>query len=486
MHKDSLRFKKNGQSVVEIILAVAVFSIIASGVVVLGVGTLQGYLRTQDESRAIEIVQEGMDAVRSIRDRNWSSLSVGSHGLSDTGGLWVFSGVSEIVGKYTRTVTVNSVSRNTLCGDPGSGTTQDPDSRGIDVSVIWHGLDGNQRTISTNGELTRWPSPKFATCGGRGWRNPFQEVSIDISGTQDGRAIRIQGDYAYMVLSGGAPNFFVIDTANTQNPSIVGSLNLSGNPRSIWVSGDYAYVASSHNNQELQIVDITVPSSPTQVGSFDATGATDALGVFSVGTSAYLVRASSNQNEFFVINVSIPSAPSLVGSLDLGANANDVTVVGTYAFIASSHNSQELQVVSISAPTTPTLAGSLNLAGNADGLAIAYFSNKIVLGRASGGGLVAIDVTFPTSPGLLGLLANTANIDGVSLDAANSLAFLATDAGTSEFQVIDISNPASPQLFGSLDANARLFGVAYHSGKDRAFAAGISDTEEFIVAAPEP
>ena len=108
MHKDSLRFKKNGQSVVEIILAVAVFSIIASGVVVLGVGTLQGYLRTQDESRAIEIVQEGMDAVRSIRDRNWSSLSVGSHGLSDTGGLWVFSGVSEIVGKYTRTVTVIS------------------------------------------------------------------------------------------------------------------------------------------------------------------------------------------------------------------------------------------------------------------------------------------------------------------------------------------------------------------------------------------
>src|SRR3989344_7564307 len=93
---------QHGFSLVEVILAVAIFTIMA----VSGVATILHSFSVnklgEEESNAHYYAQEGIEAVRSIKDKSWSNLVVGTYGLSTAGSQWNFSGTSDSKSKYTR------------------------------------------------------------------------------------------------------------------------------------------------------------------------------------------------------------------------------------------------------------------------------------------------------------------------------------------------------------------------------------------------
>lgn len=462
-----IRTGVSGFSLVEVILASAVFILLVTALIGAYLYGEQATILAGNRARAVMLAQEGIEAVRNIRDFNFTNLADGTYGLSTVGNQWSLSGSSDISDIFTRQIIIFSIN---------------PTRKSVTANVSWQQNPQRTGLVSLTSRFVNWLANGIGN-----WANPLQAASIDIAGTNDGRKIQVQGNYVYMVRNGGAPNFSVIDVTNPASPVSVGSLTLPGTPTNIVVSGNFAYVSSTHNAQELQVVDISVPSAPFPVGIFDAPGTADANGVYVNGTTVYLVRVSSGSDEFFIINAATPSLPVFVGSLNLGATGNEVIVLSNFAYIASSSNGQELQVINITVPTSPTLAGSLNLPGNTDAITIAITGTTVLLGQGSL--LYTINISTPATPSIFGSVSTLDTLNDIALTVANfgTYVYLVTNANNNEFQVVDIAVSSTPVLLGSVDVatNSNLLGIAYDDTLNRAFGVGASDTEEFLVFAPQ-
>ena len=102
---------------------------------------------SKNKSVATKYVNEGIEAVRSIRDNDWSDLTAAdgtTNGLQFTGGVWSFSGASDYpdspTNTFTRTVDVSCV---------------DNDSCDIDVSVTWTS-GGSTHSSQASTTFTKW------------------------------------------------------------------------------------------------------------------------------------------------------------------------------------------------------------------------------------------------------------------------------------------------------------------------------------------
>jgi len=456
-----------GQSIIELLIAMGVFIISFSGIVFLILESYASGLLAQEMNIANFLAKEGIEAAKSIRDNSWNNLAIGEHGLATSADGWVFQGSEENFSNYLnqgkRKIIVQSI---------------DPNKKAVISSVAWSFSKQRPEKIELITYLTNWLSAIV------NWSHPFQESGLDLSGAQNGLKIQTKNNYSYIIRNGGTLDFSVLDVTDTANPILVSSLDILDIPRNISITGNYAYISSSNNNGEFQIIDLSDPSSPVILGTYNASGSADANGVAARWPLVYLLRSSSAENEFLILDVSIPANVSLLGSLNLNDSANEVVVLGDYAFVASSRDTQELQVVNIASPSSPFLASSYNISGNTNALAIAGFDNTVVLGRANL--LYIFDVSLPSSPVLLGSFNAGGVINDISLGNNNNYVFLGTDSNNAEFQVVDISIPGSPTLIGFFDSvqNNDINGVAYNELKDRVFVASESGNQEFIVIAP--
>jgi len=471
-----------GFGLIEIIVAMAIMLIIA----VTGVTTvLHSFTINRlgfEKTDATLIAQEGIEAARSIKNQGWANMTVGNHGVDNSGGTWVFSGTSDTIGKYTRVVRLDEIQRaDTFCNLDivATGGIVDQDTFKATSTVTWDFSPTRSNKVELLTYLTNF---KFTTQGG----SSTQE-GVDLTGDRDGLKIQTQGNFAYVARSGGGKDFSVVDISDPCNMVVSAELNLPNTPANIAVSGNYAYVASIHPTEELQVVDITDPASPNLIGKYNASGKADSRGVYYDGTYVYLVRDSSNNKEFFILDVSTPSSPSLVGSLDLGATGYEVVVLGSYAYVSSSDDSQELKVIDVSTPSSPSSVGSLNIAGNADGFTIAGFGSTIILGReqlGSNDNFHVIDVTTPTSPSEIYSFNSGDHVNDVDVGNNNTNAFVASDEDSAEFQVFDISDLLNISQTSTLNLDPDLNGLDYHQSQALIFAVADSDAEELIVVQP--
>lgn len=458
---------KRGFSLIEVLLAGSIFVLLVTALVGAYLYGNEAAALAGNRGRAVFIAQEGLEAVRNMRDQSFGNIPDGMYGLSTSSNQWSFAGSQDTVGIFTRQIVISSI---------------DAKRKSVTANVTWQQNAQRSGIVSLPTRLNNW----IARVSGN-WASPIQAGSMNISGNNNGRKIQAAGNNVVMILSGGNPNFFVINVSNPASPSTIGSLNLTGTPTNIAVSDTTVSVSNTSNGQELQIIDISTPSAPSVVGVFNAPGNADANGVFANGTMVYFVRQNSAQNEFFIINATTPSAPYAVGSLNLSGNGNEVFVSGNYALIASSNNSQELQIINISAESSPTIAGSLNLPGAADALTVGLTGTTALMGQ--GGSFTTVNVSNPGSPTILGSITDLDSVNDIAINLGNlnTNAYLATSSNAAEFRVVDISNPSAPSVIGSVNAstNENLLGMAYHETLDLAFASSASDSEEFIIFAPQ-
>lgn len=459
--------RRQGFSLVEVILASSIFALMITAFVGAYLYGEEATSLAGRRARAVLLAEEGLEATRNIRDAGFANLIDGQHGLSTAGNQWSFSTTTQDVQDiFTRQVTIGTVDTKRKIAT-STVTWQQNQQRGGSVTLVTR--------------LTNW----LVSVGIGNWANATTTTSMDFAGNNDGLRIKVSGNYAYVVRNNGTPDFLVIDVTDPANPTLAGSLNLTGVPTDIAVSGNYAYVTNTSNTQELQIIDISNPLAPSVAGTYDASGNTNANGVFANGTTVYIVRTSGAADEFLVVDASVPASVVLVGSVDLGATGNEVAVVGSYAYVASGNNAQELQVVDISTPATPQLVGSLNLAGNTDALTVAAFGTTVVIGQ--GNNLYTVDVASPTAPAQLGSIGTGGVVNDISIEPGNTYAFIADSNTSGEFQVIDMTTLSAPSIFGliNIPTASALFGVAYDTVKDRVYAVGSTDTQEFFVFAPQ-
>ncbi|MBD2692064.1 DUF4347 domain-containing protein [Anabaena catenula] len=278
--------------------------------------------------------------------------------------------------------------------------------------------------------------------------NPVLKGSYDIS---NGRSVKIVGNYAYV--ADGYSGLQIINISNPAAPTLVGNYDTNGNALDVEIVGNYAYVADSTSG--MQIINISNPAAPTLIGNYDTNGS--ALDVEIVGNYAYVADGDSYLE---IINISNPAAPTLIGNYyTSGDEALDVEIVGNYAYVASfsyypideftnDYNSH-LNIFDISNPTEPIFKGYYYLDGKANDVQIvgnyAYVTYTEAYNFSSG--LEIIDISNPTEPVFKGNYASYNSANGVQV--VGNYAYVTNDI--TGLEIIDISNPTTPTLVGNYD-----------------------------------
>lgn len=468
--------KQNGFGIIEIIVAMAIFIIIAGTALATIINSFNVNRLSQEETFAENYTQEGVEAVRSLQNRGWSNLVTGTHGLSNSGGSWAFSGTSDISGKFTRTVTLNQGQRDANGNIVDSGGTADLNLRKLNSSASWNFSPSRSNSVNFISYLVNFRRNT--------WFNPNTLAgSLNISGNGIGYKIAVQGNYAYIVRTTGSPNFVIVDITNPNSPIQSGSLSLVGVVDDIAVTGNYAYIAGTDDNSELEIIDISNPSSPFVAEVYNAAGNNDALSIYLVGSTVYLGRASGASDNFLIINASSPTALTLTGSLSLPDSINDIFVSGNNAYLAGTAATAQLDVINITNPVTPVLLTSVSLSGTQSALSINGFSNTVLLGRANNL-LYFFDVTNPAAPIQLSTYNAGGAVNDISLGYQNKTVFLATANFVRELQVVDINTLSAPDLGGGFKTSGTLNGIFYDPIQDLAFCSSSDINNELIIVQP--
>ncbi|MEX0930595.1 MAG: hypothetical protein WDZ79_02860 [Candidatus Paceibacterota bacterium] len=149
--------KSNGVSFIEIIIATSIILLVVTGVVASYSFWITEHSISTDRVVNAMLLEEGMEAVRSIRDRDWSEFAALS--TSDTHYLAFATTTSEwtvvadpewIDGSYKRWFEVADVSRDGNDKITESGGTTDQNTRKVTISATWNDSSGTTtRNVSS-------------------------------------------------------------------------------------------------------------------------------------------------------------------------------------------------------------------------------------------------------------------------------------------------------------------------------------------------
>lgn len=152
---------QEGFSIIEVILAAAVFVTFASSAVVAVISAINTNRLGAEQTIANQYASEGIEAVRSIKNQSWttfiSKTDAGTTGVTNSSGVWAFSGTSDTLSsdsRFTRTITVSSVQRDSSGNIvSGSDTTQAGLTTKGSISDTFDGnaMNGSKYTIGATG-----------------------------------------------------------------------------------------------------------------------------------------------------------------------------------------------------------------------------------------------------------------------------------------------------------------------------------------------
>jgi Tfp pilus assembly protein PilV len=142
---------QQGFSLVEGILSTAVFALLITAFV----GT---YLYGQEATslsgnrvRATLLAEEGLEAMRNIRDENFYNLTTGTYGLSISGNKWNLSGSSDTSDVFTRSILISDV---------------DSTRKSVSCTVSWQQNPSRNGSVTLTTQMTNWQdtAPPVASC----------------------------------------------------------------------------------------------------------------------------------------------------------------------------------------------------------------------------------------------------------------------------------------------------------------------------------
>ena len=131
----------SGFSLVEIILASAVFGLLVTALVGTYLYGQEATALAGNRARANMLAEEGLEAVRNIRDPAYTNLTDGTYGLTTTGNQWNLSGSSDTSDIFTRQVTISSI---------------DTKRKSVTANVTWQQNPQRNGSVALNSRLTYW------------------------------------------------------------------------------------------------------------------------------------------------------------------------------------------------------------------------------------------------------------------------------------------------------------------------------------------
>lgn len=289
--------------------------------------------------------------------------------------------------------------------------------------------------------------------------------------------IEVDGNYVYVIRSGGLT---IVDVTNKTNPTVVGTVAITGTLRYLKVSGNYVFVPEA-TGTKLTIVDVTNKASPTIVGNVvDATALAGAADLDVSGNYAYVAAT----NRLTAVDISTVSAPVIAGSLldttNL-VNAKRVKISGSTAYVLGSRFS----AVSITSPASPTfqsyvtsdgysaldISGGYLYTGTGTGFrsytvaappVLQNFSQGLnQIGTAGGisgvgnyayvtsnGKFLSIDISVPTRPAVVSILTDATKLNAAQRNVVSGTRVFTIGSGY--ITAVSVNTPTSPTISGYL------------------------------------
>lgn len=247
-----------------------------------------------------------------------------------------------------------------------------------------------------------------------------------------------RGNYLYIITV--ADGMLVYDISDPASPAYITTAPVSGYAWNFFAKDNLIYVQT---NNAIRLYDITNPVSPVLKDSYNGTP----RAVFAEGNYAYIADASG----LVILDASDPENLTLAGSLAIGGSANDVTVIGPYAYLANNwYGGTEggLYTIDVSNPAAP-----VELDFYQDYYAaIAGVNNSVITVNNAGFTLFSlIDPAQPVpvyeeeTPGFM-----------TDIGVAGNYAF----TGSNAFRVFDLTTKNPPVQVASVDIHADLVDIS--------------------------
>jgi Tfp pilus assembly protein PilV len=143
-----------GAGLIEVVVAAAILVIVVVGIASAHRLLIRSSRQVIYGTQAALLAEEGLEAVRVLRDSAWANIASStvdtSYTLVWTGSTWGLSASPTLIdGVFDRRVTFGSVHRNSDDDIAASGALDD-DTYRVDVTVSWHtGFSTTSRTMSS-------------------------------------------------------------------------------------------------------------------------------------------------------------------------------------------------------------------------------------------------------------------------------------------------------------------------------------------------
>lgn len=454
--------KRRGIVLAEIILVSALMGIWVAALAAGAFRALESSSASDNRNKALSLATEGIEAARSIRNRQFSNLNNGSFILDLNNDQWNFTTGTEQIDNFLRSVEIVELH---------------PDVKQVNVTVNWQESNTFNKSITLSSVLTNWQK----TVSGQGnWTEPYQGTSVDQSSASGAHRLYIQGQTFYATVQQGTVEFMTYDISDPDDPAILDTFSaIPGTPWDVVVVGDYAYITGNDNGSEITILDVSDPSNITFEASIDLPGKGDSYDLVVDGNYLYVTR--NGDGDITVLDITNPTAPTITDSLNVNGYPETLSKYGNYVYLGSTSNSQEIQVIDVTDPNNIFFVVSIGIGGNSNVTAILAQDNRLYVGQDDGSFYIySIDV--PILPVNIGYIDLSQNIHGIEKNG--NLVFVGTEDNTQEFIVLDTTNEASPSIFGALDLDFDVGDIVYYEAADLVYCGFRNGTFEMVIVLP--
>lgn len=440
-----------GFSVIEVLLAVSLFGIVVMSIISAIVYVRDSSVELERKENALQLAKQGIEAARDIRNRSFSDLIDGDHGIVLDGDQYIFIGDSDSEGLYTRVINISS---------------NDQESKTIKVKVEWDSRIGNSRSVELSTILTNWKDLSIIP-----WQNPTISEQIDLDGTRLGRDIEVDAGNAYISRDPGVDDFALYTIAGN---ATYGTFLADSHGMATY--NGYLYILTSDPTGELLIADIQNPLLPSIANSVDLSGTNIATsiaindGIMAIG-SQFDPQPGIDELMIYQLTPSgFESNPNLISSLDLDAGIKDLTINEIAIYLASENDTQTLQTIDITDPATPILVqtGTDNYPGETDPSQIIYNENNLVI-ALNDGSIYTYDATSPLSPQISTKGTISVSGDLTGLDISADYIFIATDTLVDNFLILDLIDISNPTLISSTELPIIPIDLAYNQTNNKVY-----------------
>ncbi len=162
--KQSLGGNNSGNSIIEIVIALAIFILISSSLASVIMGSYNIYNRQSEIIEAGILAKSGIEATRFIKDNKWNNLIYDQSAVSLISDTWEFlgEGTTEQIGDYSRVINFFDIYRDEngavvpQASSSEGGVYLDVHSKRVEVVVGWEVGGGEILEIKNESIFSNW------------------------------------------------------------------------------------------------------------------------------------------------------------------------------------------------------------------------------------------------------------------------------------------------------------------------------------------